>query len=405
MRRTQLALAMGLVLGSQAAFAEETMEQRLARMESRLMELQKKLDQQEATIREHEATIAEQRVHQEGMPKRLRKLEEKMEEKRATGTGADAWYRNIEIGGLVEVEAAHRSPYQGDSESDIVLATFELGIASRIGEWVEIGGSLLYEQDKTPLEVDVAYATIANFEHSPLFLTAGQIYLPFGEYGSDMISDPLTLEIGETRETALQLGFAYNGFSGSTYLFNGSYISNGKDHIDSWGAHLDYTRESKELSWNLGISYISNLADSDTVQEVVGSTDVSDFPGGWSLHGNVEYGTYNLIAEYLGAADSFDAADIHWRLGGAEPKAWNLEAGYAFDLFAKGATVALAYQGTEQSLALKLPKQRWLLGLAVEILDDTLLSFEWAHDKDYSVNDGGTGENADILTAQLAVEF
>ena len=38
-------------------------------------------------------------------------------------------------------------------------------------------------------------------------------------------------------------------------------------------------------------------------------------------------------------------------------------------------------------------------------MDNTALSFEWAHDTDYDVADGGTGENADTLTAQLAVEF
>ncbi len=178
----------------------------------------------------------------------MKKLADEMEMKRATKAEEDTWYRNTEIGGLLEVKAFHHTPYQGDSESDNVLATFELGISSQVGDWVKVGGSLLYEQDETPLEVDVAYATIANFKRSPLFFTAGQIYLPFGEYHTNMVSDPLALEIGETREAAAQLGFSAKGFSGSAYVFNGTHSRNGEEQINSWGAHVDYTRENDDLT-------------------------------------------------------------------------------------------------------------------------------------------------------------
>ncbi len=132
---------------------------------------------------------------------------------------------------------------------------------------------------------------------------------------------------------------------------------------------------------------------------------MSGFPGGWSVHGNVGAGSFILIGEYLGATGSFDATALSWRLGGAEPKAWNLEAGYRFDLLGKDTTVAVAYQGTAQALALELPEERWMLGFSVDILDHTSLSFEWAHDKDYHAGDGGSAETADTLTAQLALVF
>ncbi len=86
--------------------------------------------------------------------------------------------------------------------------------------------------------VDVAFVTIANPEQSPLFLTAGQIYVPFGAYETNLVSDPLTLEIGETRETALQGGFVRGGFNGSVYVFNGTNKKDGKNQIGSWGANL-----------------------------------------------------------------------------------------------------------------------------------------------------------------------
>jgi hypothetical protein len=41
----------------------------------------------------------------------------------------------------------------------------------------------------------------------------------------------------------------------------------------------------------------------------------------------------------------------------------------------------------------------------VGILDNTSLALEYLSDEDYSGNDGGTGNDADAATLQLAVEF
>ncbi len=46
-----------------------------------------------------------------------------------------------------------------------------------------------------------------------------------------------------------------------------------------------------------------------------------------------------------------------------------------------------------------------MLGFSVGILDNTSLSFEWAHDKGYRAGDGGSAETADTLTVQLALVF
>lgn len=407
MTRTLLTAAVLLAIGSQSAIAEETLEQRLSRMEAELASLRQQMATQEDTITQQQTTIAEQKAYLEGAPNRLKKLAENMDKKRSDES--TAWYRQIEVGGLVEVEAGYHSPYEGDSESDIVLATFELGISSRLGDWVEAGGTLLYEEDDSGLDVDIAYVTLSNLEKAPLFLTAGQVYVPFGAYETNMVSDPLTLEIGETRETALQAGFIAKGFNGSLYVFNGDNNEDGDERIASWGANLAYAQETDALSWAAGLGYISDIGDSDALQDVIGDNlggqDISDNVPAWTANIGLIAGPFNLIGEYLGASKSFDSAALPWRLNGAEPKAWNLEAGYSFELMGKSMIAAVAYQGSREALALELPRERWLLGLSIDILDNTALSFEWARDKDYSANDGGSGESADTLTAQLAVEF
>ena len=65
-----------------------------------------------------------------------------------------------------------------------------------------------------------------------------------------------------------------------------------------------------------------------------------------------------------------------------------------------------AYQETDEAVALELPEERLSAAISVEVMDNTTLSLEWAHDDDDSTADGGTGASGgDTVTGQLAVEF
>lgn len=128
---------------------------------------------------------------------------------------------SIAFDGLIEIEASHSSPYVGGSSSDIIVATAELGASVKVNDQVSAGISLLYEEDDTDLEVDVAILTYSPADAN-WSITAGQLYVPFGSYQTNMVSDPLTLEIGETRETVAQLDIESASITAAIYLFNGT---------------------------------------------------------------------------------------------------------------------------------------------------------------------------------------
>jgi hypothetical protein len=255
----------------------------------------------------------------------------------------------------------------------------------------------------------VAVVTIANPE-GPWFVTAGQQYVPFGTYETNLVSDPLTLEIGETRESAVLAGIENNGFVGGLYIFNGDLDENGDSDIDSYGLFGGYSQESDNSSFAVNIGYISNIGDSDGLQDAIDDNlaggDFDDQVGGVTVDALFATGPFVFIAEYTTATDSFDAGELGWGTGGAQPSAFNVEAGYNFMLAGKDATVAVGYQQTDEASALGLPEERIAAAISVGIMDNTTLSFEWAHDDDYSTSDGGTGEaGGDTVTGQLAVEF
>ncbi|KAA6187046.1 LbtU family siderophore porin [Thiohalocapsa marina] len=418
MNKKQSYLGVSLVVAGCTALSlpshGQTLEERVKRLEQENRE-------QAAAIEQQQKTIAAQKQALEGAPMRVQELERALEEKRVHYGG---WFQNIDITGLIEVEASYVDPFEGTSESDITLATFELGIASQVNDWVQVVASLLYEQDETDLEVDLAFITIANPDLSPIFFTAGQLYVPFGAYQTNLLSDPLTLEIGEARETAAQIGFVHNGFSGSVYGFSGDNDVDGEQEIGSWGANLAFAMETGNLTWSAGAGYINDLGDSDSLADLISdnrgeryntlyaedphttfSMDPTERTGGWTANLAMVLGDFNVIAEYLTAADDFDPDSLSFKDQGAQPAAWNLELGYSFDLFGKEAVAAAAYQTTEQALALELPEERWLVGISVGIFDNTALSLEYSYDTDYGTSDGGTGETGSALVAQLAVEF
>jgi hypothetical protein len=387
-----------------AAFATAGSPAIAQTLEERVRRLEQENREQAAAIERQRQTIDEQKQQLEGTPQRVEQLEAALETKRDAGDGLGAgWFNNIEIAGLIEVEASYADPYEGDSESDIALATFELGLAAQVTEWVEATASLLYEEGETDLEVDIAQVTLANEAVTPVYVNVGQFYLPFGAYETNLVSDPLTLEIGEIRESAVEVGFVYEGFGGSVYTFQGDNEVDGDTRIDSWGANLSFAQELDAVSWSVGAGYISNLGDSDSLRDTV--VDPTDFTGGWTANLAVVAGDFNLIGEYLGAADSFDAAALSFDGNGAKPEAWNIELGYSFEVFGRESVAAVAYQVSNEALALELPEARWLLGWSIGIFDGTALSFEYSHDSDYSTGKGGTGEDASAFVAQLAVEF
>lgn len=387
-----------LALWQTPALAQMSIRERLENMEKRLEFLEKRVADQDRVIEEKNRQL-----------RALSKVtEEKVTDKKVTEESESAWFRKVKLHGTVELEANHTDPFAGQSTSDLTVATAEIGLTARVHDWVGAEITLLHEEDETNLEVDVATIVVAPPD-GPWFLIGGQFYVPFGTYETSMISDPLTLEVGETRETALQFGIAKNGFSASLYAFNGTNRNGGENRIDNFGAALGYAGETGRVTYAVNASYINDIGDSDNLQtaiaDSIGSNNVANHVGGWSAGGRLGFRPFTLMAEYLAATDEFAANEVGFAGRGARPEAWQIEAAYSFTVLEKETTFAVSYQGTDEALALDLPETRYLTALRMEVNEHLGVGVEWAHDRDYGTADGGTGNEADTLTAQLAVGF
>lgn len=311
----------------------------------------------------------------------------------AGGEGG-GWTDRVTISGVVEVEAGVADTAT-TTESDIAVATVELGVEAAISDFSSASILFLYEDGGT-VDLDEATITIGNTEKMPVYLTAGKMYVPFGNYESQMISDPITLDIGEAQEDALLIGVEVEGFYGSTYLYNGDTEDGGDDEIEHYGINGGFAMEQDAFSLDVGAGWISSIRDSDGLFDGT-ATYPNDYVGGYAVHAIVGFGPVTFISEYVAASDDIMAT-------GTEVSAFNVEAGISFPIGGKEGAVALAYQSTDEAVTI-LDEERILVSFGMELMEGTALAFEWVTAEDYSVADGGTGAEIDTYTLQLAAEF
>lgn len=340
-----------------------------------------------------EATDLDQRV--KALEEKQAELYHTLEEKKAAGL-ATLLDGHLTLSGLIEVEAGYqRSRLRGgesEKESDLTLATAQLGLGAKANDNLGATLALLYEEaDDARIEVDEATIDLAQ---GPWQARVGRQYLPFGVFRSHFISDPLTLELGETRETALRGGFHHDHFALEAFVFNGDAEQDGRDsHLRDFGASLSLTPfEGLELA----TSYLSDLADSDS--ELVGNS-YSRRVGAWSAAAVATLGPVEFSGEYLGALKSFADLDADGDGSGDRPQAWNLEAAW---YFLENLELAARLEGSEEFAG--QPQRQYGLGSSWGFHQQATLAVEYLHGRfDEAFGDGA--KSRDLATIQLALAF
>ncbi|MEE2731758.1 MAG: LbtU family siderophore porin [Pseudomonadota bacterium] len=249
-----------------------------------------------------------------------RKVEERLAqlEKQQAPKSGSALGEKVQVSGRIEIEAAWGEGYDDESYSDLTVATVELGIAAELNDKVDAEIILLYEEDETELDVDVATLSFEGLV-GPVDLLVGKQYLPFGRFETALVNDTLVLELAETNKTAALFGLEQNGFSVGAYVFDGS--TDRENNVENYG----FTASFGQDNFNLGFDYISALTESDSISELVEPLLLESDDGAVSLSGSLSVDVITIVAEYMTAID-----DIEF-VGNAEfqPEAIQVEVDFA----------------------------------------------------------------------------
>ncbi len=307
--------------------------------------------------------------------------------------------KGVSIGTLLEVEAAIGNE-SGKDVSDITLATLEFSIEAELNDWISAKAVLLWEEDDTePIDLDEGVITLGGTENIAWSLELGKLYIPFGAFHSHFVSDPLTLELGETRKSAAIFGYSHDLFTVRLGSFNGDSDDADSDQVDDLVASVNLTPID---GIEIGGFWVSDLGETDgltdRIQEATSGSEESEGiaytkTGGAGGFVHFELAKAIFDAEYITATGDFDAGII----GDDKltPKAWNFEAAYVIREIIE---IAAKYEGTDDFP--DMPKAQYGAAGSYALLENTTISLEYLHGT-YK----GDTKDRDMVTAQIAVEF
>jgi hypothetical protein len=322
--------------------------------------------------------------------------------------------KGIEFSGVIELEAGYSDvdyddPGEEDERSsDLSVANVEFAVDVGITDQVKGHVLFKYEDDENVI-VDEA---IIHFQadgvcvpneacNSMWYASAGKLYVPFGYFESHFVSDPLTLELGETRETAIVAGIHFSGLNLAAGVYNGDMDeTDADDHIEDYVAAITYTLPEGVVNgfgFMAGVSFVSDIADSDGLTDFLnetGADSVDKYVAGYSAFLSISIiDKIAIELEYMTAGDDF--ADTPALGSGFEPSAWNAEVAF---VPLDNLEIAARYGGSNDTLNM-LPETQYGVVVAYGLFENTSLALEFIH------NQFENDDEADIITAQLAVAF
>ncbi len=296
----------------------------------------------------------------------------------------------LKLGLLVEVEAEYVRQDNKDT-TDLKLATMEFGIDFKPLDWAKGHILFLWEEGNTePVDLDEATITLGNTEETPLSLTAGRQYLPFGVFNTHFISDPLIQTLAEIRATAVMAGYENDFLTASIGAFRGKQDDQEKVN-NSVGALSLRPFEGIEF----GVYAISDIGESDTFRDnIIKDCENYDKAPGLGGYLSLEAWLLHLDAEYISATKAFEAGVFNDNEE-LKPHAWNLE--LTARLIERLDLTARLEGGKDL-----LPAVERQFGGAVNfgIVENLTITFEYLHTQFEDDTD-----DADALRCRLAARF
>ncbi len=276
--------------------------------------------------------------------------------------------QSLDWGLLLEVEGAYAKT-GNTSESDLILATVEFAADAQVNDWLSGRIALLYEEDVTEENnLDEAVINVGRV----FYAEVGKFYLPFGNFETAFVSDPLTLELAEINKSSVAVGYAGACFGLCAGAFKGDDEATVADLYAAAGVSVG-------AALQFGTYWVSELMETDGLVDL--NDDLDQKEGGAGAYVNLRLGPVACNAEYVSALGSYDIAGVAYT-----PMAYNFEASVGF-------------------------AEKWMAGAKVEGSEDFYTEFDGSvlsgkfHGRGYgAVVSYGFHENATVSVEYLRLQ-
>lgn len=337
------------------------------------------------------------------------------------------FWKKTDMSGMVYIKAFKENSFYNQKTSNLYLKEFDWTTNIKVNPLVETYFNIMFDQEENNNDltgnhnnfyVDELYVTAHPWQDSPIFFRAGHMLLPFSYKSSYMITKTLTEKLSETYETAALFGVEWEGLMAQGYIFRGEGARKiaSNSALKNFGARLSYEGKFAENTIHLGGNFISDIAETDTVQgALIGDTEAGTpvdrrynllhHVAGYSAFADYSFNGFNAVVEYVQAARKFASRDVNQGGQQVRPEVYSAEVGFNFNLLEKDHSIAVGYARSKQSLPFNMPESRMLLSYSIHVLDASTITLEQYNDKDYSEADGGTGKKAFKYSALWKTEF
>lgn len=361
------------------------------------------------------------------------------------------WFNRIQFSGGVNIDLGkwgnRNANYMGENYQRFSLNDVYLNMAAVINDWTKAFASISYgtptindpsmgtmpvaeyssaytnnltSGSTATMQIEQAYATFGNFDMTPFFLQIGKQFQDYSRYEIHPITRSLTQVVSETLATSAELGFIANGFNGTLYAFDDPIAKVGQtNNPTNYGVALGYNQPSDQLGWDIGGAYMYNMIGVNDVAFAVNQFNTkmgagsgyNSRVGATAWYADVNSGPFTLGGRYTTALERFNMADLPKNgtatsTTGAKPWAAGVQAGYGFDAWGKNQNLYVGYQASREAAGLLLPEARWILGYGIDLFGkNTSVGAEWDRDIAYDRNDGGIGDNTNLVSLRFAVKF
>lgn len=297
------------------------------------------------------------------------------------------------------------------------------------------------------VDADEVYLTVANANKFPAALRIGRQYMPFGQYDINAMMPSLYDQAVTARHLSMTGGYYgqfgnydQNSFSLQGFAFNGLHKQGAatgvrSNHINSWGASINFITSSEKMVTNLQASYLDNYLNTGLLsQALMQQEELNDSErvyhngvGAVAFDATADVRRFMLAAHYVLPTGSINANQLYnYRHGAidtnqaARPSAGTVVAALAFDQPFRPSQISVSYQWSrdyalyttytannqlQQANVATMAKQAVVGQYTMALFARTELGLVLAWDQPYSQSDGGSGNQDSVITglARLSV--
>jgi len=310
-----------------------------------------------------------------------------------------------------------------EDENDFYVDQLQLNIGLDIHDYVQGHVTLLYEAGPNvpfggdsgslnqgsigsgdasdgSLSVHEAYISIANPDGG-LYLNVGRMYMPFGNYATNFILDTLPQQLGETRDTGVQVGYSAGALDVSYFAFNGpneQATSSNENVIDTWGLAANYAVEQEDMTLNLGAGYINNILQSVESRDNEASGSYDHEVDAINAYATLQTGPFWASYEIVQAIRNDDNSS-----GSDQPSAQAAEVGLAVPLGEREYLLMAKYEDNDEQEDVTSIDYKWGIGVATDVYTNTRLTLNYENQR-HELS-GDQDATVDWLAAELSISF